>query len=121
MASTSLARLQEKLSRAKSSAALARRNAGGKRKPIMKVGAVAAGGALAALIDNKLFPGGIAGRDASLIVGGVIVVGGIFGMKPGPLSEYALLLGAGVLNPSVNDKVADLVADEAGPLAAVGN
>jgi hypothetical protein len=119
MASAALERVKAELSRAKSGARLARQNASGKGAPAMQAGSVLAGSALGAVIDEKIMPGGIAGQPASALVGGGLIVAGIFVLK-GKTANMAILGGSGMLAPVVSDFVGEQLGGGSVELAAVG-
>jgi hypothetical protein len=106
--SSARGRAQDAIARLRASNLRLRHNVTGKGKPLIKAGAVVAGGAISGAISTKMPE--IAGIDSRLLVGGLAVAAGVFGVK-GQTGEYILLAGAGMLASYADDYVGDMVSD----------
>lgn len=89
----------EALKRARASAA---GRATGKGGTVMAAGCVAVGGAASGLVVAKLPT--LGGFDSRAIIGGAMVLGGIWGLKGKP-GSVVTLLGAGMVGAWAGDKV----------------
>jgi hypothetical protein len=105
--SSARGRAQDAIARLRASNLRLRHNVSGKGKPLLKAGAVVAGGAISGAVSTKMPE--IAGIDSRLLVGGLAVAAGVFGIK-GQAGEYVLLAGAGMLASYADDYVGDMVA-----------